>query len=149
MLGYAAGAVLQLALITTSAQPYEAAQKNMAENGKPLLVLVGADWCPGCRTMKNSVMARMESSGRLKKVNYALVNPEDDLQLAGRLMKGNAIPQLIVFSRRADGEWHREQITGAASEAAVAAMIARAEAAQAKSVPAAAVRTVSGTVGGQ
>jgi hypothetical protein len=148
MIGLAAGVVLQLAVVATGAQPYGQAQKSATENGKPLLVLVGTEWCPGCRTMKNGVMARMESGGRLRKVNYAIVNPEDNLELGSRLMRGNSVPQLIVFSKRANGEWHREQITGAASEAQVAAMIARAEAAQAKTT-AAGARPVSGIVGGQ
>jgi hypothetical protein len=45
-------------------------------------------------------------------------------------MRGSSIPQLIVFSKRPDGEWHREQLTGAANEVAVQSLISRAVAAQ-------------------
>jgi hypothetical protein len=61
-------------------------------------------------------------------------------------MRGGAIPQLIVFSKRPDGEWHREQITGSASEAQVLALIERARAAQqAKTV----MRQTSAAVAGK
>lgn len=131
MLGLSAGVVLQFALVVNGAQTYEQAQKQATESGQPLLVLVGTDWCPGCRTMKDSVLARMSSGGKLQKVNYATVNADDEGTLASHLMRGTAIPQLIVFSKKADGQWHREQITGAASEAQVAGLIERARAAQA------------------
>ena len=130
MLGLSAGVVLQFALVVGGAQTYEQAQKQAAESGQPLLVLVGTDWCPGCRTMKDNVLARMNSGGKLQKVNYAAVNADDQNELAGHLMRGSAIPQLIIFSKQADGQWHREQITGTASEAQVAALIERARAAQ-------------------
>jgi hypothetical protein len=45
-------------------------------------------------------------------------------------MSGGAIPQLIVYSHKADGSWHREQITGEASEADVRSLISRAVRAQ-------------------
>jgi thioredoxin-like negative regulator of GroEL len=123
--------MLQLCLLTAGAQTYEQAQKQATADGQPLLVLVGTDWCPGCRTMKDSVLPRMAARGRLDRVSYATVNAEDESALAGALMRGSAIPQLIVFSKRPDGEWHREQITGSASEAQVLALIDRARAAQA------------------
>jgi len=131
MLGLSAGVVLQFALAIGGAQTYEQAQKQAAESGQPLLVLVGTDWCPGCRTMKDNVLARMNSGGKLQKVNYATVNADDQNELASHLMRGSTIPQLIIFSKQADGQWHREQITGTASESQVAALIERARAAQA------------------
>lgn len=146
MLGFSAGIVLQCALTISGAQTYEQAQKQAAESGQPLLVLVGTDWCPGCRTMKDSVLARMSSGGKLQKVNYATVNAENENDLASHLMRGSAIPQLIIFSKQADGQWHREQITGTASEAQVAALIERARAAQAGKT---AVKQASAAVAGK
>ena len=97
----------------------------MEANQKPLMVLVGADWCPGCRTMKQSVLPRMEQSGRLNPVNFSVVNTDNQPDLAGRLMRGNSIPQLILFTPMPNGRWHREQITGAVSAAQVDALISR------------------------
>jgi hypothetical protein len=53
-------------------------------------------------------------------------------------MRGGTIPQLIVYSRTANG-WHREQITGATSEAAVEGLLLRAREA----------RQASGSVAGR
>jgi hypothetical protein len=46
--------------------------------------------------------------------------------LAGHLLRGSAVPQLIAFSRKPGGKWQREQITGLASDAEIQALIARA-----------------------
>lgn len=105
---------------------YEAAYRAAESNGRPIVVLVGADWCPHCQTMKNGVLARMLRSGKLSRVNYAVVNSDRERELAGKLMRGGSIPQLIVFSKKNATEWSRDQITGAAGEDTVAAMIDRA-----------------------
>lgn len=146
MSALSAGVVLQVCLLTAGAQTYEQAQKQATADGQPLLVLVGTDWCPGCRTMKDGVLPRMARGGRLEKVSYANVNAEDESELASHLMRGGAIPQLIVFSKRPDGEWHREQITGSASEAQVSALIERARAAQ---VGKTTIQPASATVAGK
>jgi thioredoxin-like negative regulator of GroEL len=125
MSGFAMSLVLQTAILTGGAQPYEEAFKSTQENNRPLLVLVGADWCPGCRVMKQSVMPRMVQAGKLQSVNFTEVNSDLNPAVAARLMRGGAIPQLIVFAKTPNG-WHREQITGATSEAGVQAMIERA-----------------------
>jgi thioredoxin-like negative regulator of GroEL len=134
MAALSAGLLLHLSVFAAGApagaQSYEQAQKQATVSGQPLLVLVGADWCPGCVTMKNSVLPQMAGRGGLKKVSYANVDADQEPELASHLMRGNGIPQLIIFSKRADGEWHREQITGTASEAQVLALIERARAAQ-------------------
>ena len=118
--------VLQAAVLAGGAQPYDAAFQQAQENNRPLLVLVGADWCPGCVTMKRNVMPRMAQNGKLRNVNFAEVNTDMDPAVASRLMRGGSIPQLIVFAKTPRG-WYREQITGATSEAGVQALIKRAE----------------------
>ena len=125
MTGLALSIVLQAALLSNGAQPYNRAFYEAEASGRPLLVLVGADWCPGCRTMKQSVLPQMAQSGRLNNVSLSIVNTDAESALASRLMRGSSIPQLIVFSKTNKG-WHREQIDGAASSVAVEAMIRRA-----------------------
>jgi thioredoxin-like negative regulator of GroEL len=126
MSGPAVSLVLQAALLVSGAQTYEQAYEDTQASGKPLVVLVGADWCPGCVTMKGSVMPRLESGGHLRQVNYAQIDTDSEQELAGQLMRGSSIPQLIVFSQGPDGRWHREQLVGASSDQAVAAAIHRA-----------------------
>ena len=53
-------------------------------------------------------------------------------KVAGGVMKGGTIPQLIVFTKNAEGKWDRQQLTGAQSEQAVEQMIDDAIARQAK-----------------
>jgi thioredoxin-like negative regulator of GroEL len=147
MSGLAMGLVLQAALLTGGADNYEAALKTAQDNGQPLVVLVGADWCPGCVTMKNSTMPAMARSGALKGVQFVTVNYDQNPNLARQLMRGNAIPQLVVFSKTDKG-WHREQITGATSTGAVTGLIQRAVAAAAPVSPKAAeTKVVSDSTG--
>ena len=129
MTGLALGLMMQTALWTAGPQSYEQAYKHAQTNGQPILVLVGADWCPGCRTMKGAVLPRMQQGGKLKGVNFALVDTDANEQLAAHLMRGNSIPQLIVFAKTTKG-WHREQITGATDEESVTQLLQRASAAQ-------------------
>jgi thioredoxin-like negative regulator of GroEL len=136
MLAVGTSLIVQLALVANSAQPYDAAYQQAEAHGQPLLVLIGADWCPGCRTMKGSVLARMERGGRLSNVSYATINTDAQSDLAGQMMRGGMIPQLIVFSRKADGQWHREQLTGTASEGQVAGLLERARRVQAQAIAA-------------
>jgi thioredoxin-like negative regulator of GroEL len=126
MWGPAVGLVVQAAWLVSGGQSYDQAYEDTQASGRPLVVLVGAEWCPGCVTMKSSVMPRMESCGHLKHVNYVQVDTDSQEQLAGQLMRGNSIPQLIVFSQGPDGKWHREQLVGATSDETVAAAITRA-----------------------
>ena len=155
MLTFASFALLPCALavapadspVSLEALSYPAAAKHAETRQQPLLVLVGADWCPGCQTMKHSVLPAMARSGDLERVSYATIDTDREPQLAGRLMRGGAIPQLIIFSRQADGAWHREQIVGAASQREVQSLIARAwQAQQAKPFAAAPSRS-SGAIG--
>jgi thioredoxin-like negative regulator of GroEL len=152
MTGLALGFMMQTVFLAAGPQTYEAAYNQAQANGQPILVLVGADWCPGCRTMKAAVLPRLQQGGRLKVVNFALVNTDQDAALAAHLMRGNSIPQLIVYAKTESG-WHREQITGATSEAAVEQLIKRATDAQAAAklakANAAQAKTAEAAAGGQ
>lgn len=117
--------LLPLSLLAADASPYQSALRDAEANNRPLVVLVGADWCPGCRTMKQSVLPSLTRRGALKNVSLATVDTDREPQLASRLMRGGTIPQLIVFSRTEDGAWRREQITGATSEANVLSLLSR------------------------
>ncbi len=130
MTGLAFGFMMQTVLLAAGPQSYDEAYKQAEVNGQPILVLVGADWCPGCRTMKSAVMPKLQTGGKLKTVNFAQVDTDESANLAAHLMRGNSIPQLIVYAKTDKG-WHREQITGATSEEAVEQLIKRASDAQA------------------
>jgi len=114
--------LLQISLVTTSSNNYDHAYKNMNETGRPLVVLVGADWCPGCRTMKQSVIPQLEKTGKLQQVAFATVNTDQQGPLAESLMSGGSIPQLIMYVKTEKG-FERKQMIGAHSAGEVEAFI--------------------------
>jgi thioredoxin-like negative regulator of GroEL len=123
--------LLQAAVVGAEGQPYTEAFKAAQASDQPLVVLVGAEWCPGCVTMKRTVLPGLIRRGKLRNVQFTTVDADDDPALARKLMRGASIPQLIVFSRSAEG-WQREQLTGPKAEAEVEALVNRAVEQQAK-----------------
>ena len=114
--------VLQLSLLSTGADTYAQAHKINAETGRPIVVLIGAEWCPGCRTMKDSVMPKLAKKGLLKKVAYAQVNTDKEGKLARNMMRGNSIPQLVMYRKTEEG-WKRSSLVGAQSADDIEAFI--------------------------
>src|SRR5205823_806276 len=100
------------------------AYKDTTQSGRPLVVLIGADWCPGCRQMKYSAIPELERKGGLDKVAFAYVNTDQQSVLAGKLMQGGSIPQLVVY-QKTDSGWKRQQLTGAHSVADIQAFLDR------------------------
>jgi len=114
--------ILSAAALGAGSQDYATAFKQTEETGRPLVILIGADWCPGCRTMKYSTLPELEKKGGLNKVAFAYVNTDQDSALAGKLMKGGSIPQLVMFRKTGEG-WTRKQLTGAQSTDRVEAFL--------------------------
>lgn len=111
MIGWSASVTVQVALLVTMADSYQEAYEQATEEGKPLLVLVGAEWCPGCRTMKRENIPALEKNGGLEQVVFTTVDSDEKPTLTGRLLRGNAIPQLVMLTQTATG-WRRARLTG-------------------------------------
>src|SRR5688572_25712599 len=122
MTGMALCVLLQTSLVGADAVPYQDAYKASQASDQPLVVLVGTDWCPGCVTMKRTILPNLLRRGKLRNVQFTMVDADSDPALARKLMRGASIPQLIVFSR-ADEGWKREQLTGPQSEGTVEATV--------------------------
>jgi thiol:disulfide interchange protein len=118
--------LLQHFVLAANPTSYHAALQEAQAEKRPLLVLVGATWCPGCQTMKQSTLPAMARRGALKSVTYTTVDYDADAATAKQLLRTGSIPQLIVFSHSADGKWHREELVGQASEVQVQSLIDRA-----------------------
>jgi len=116
--------MLHAAALTATDQTYAEARAKTSETGQPLVVLVGADWCPACQQMKNTALPQVARGGALKKVAYAVVNTDHQRDLAHKLMRGNSIPQLIMYRETPTG-WKRESLVGAQDPAAIEAFINR------------------------
>lgn len=118
--------LLQVTAGTTPDSPsYAQAYRQSQESGQPLVVLVGADWCPACVSMKYSTLTDMRRAGQMDGVIYTIVDKDTDPELAGKLMQGTTIPQLIVFARTPEG-WRRHQLTGPQSSERVGDLLTRA-----------------------
>jgi thiol-disulfide isomerase/thioredoxin len=139
---FAMAALLQISAVTTGAQTYDDAYRTTNDTGKPLVVMIGTEWCPACVQMKQSVIPQVKRNGVLKKVAFALVNSDEQGPLAQRLMRGGSIPQLIVFRKTASGGWKRNELIGAHSASEVESFI-RAESAAAEAKPATPVSKLS------
>jgi thioredoxin-like negative regulator of GroEL len=90
--------------------------------GKPMLVVVGADWCPACQTLKNGTLAQMERQGKLREVSYVSLNSDRHPDLASRLGSGSTIPQVILYEKSETG-FRRRQLTGAQGEGVIASLV--------------------------
>jgi thioredoxin-like negative regulator of GroEL len=121
--------LLQLAAANPNGQDYATAYQQTMETGRPLVVLIGADWCPGCRQMKQTAIPEVERQGGLRKVEYAYINSDHQSKLAGQLMQGASIPQLILF-RKTESGWRRQQLTGAQSPTAIQKFLSEGESAE-------------------
>src|SRR5262245_18795556 len=66
--------VLQTAVLAADPASYEEAFKDAQTRNRPLLVLIGAPWCPGCQTMKQKLLPDMTRRGHLDGVSYATID---------------------------------------------------------------------------
>lgn len=101
---------------------YAAAYQEAQESGKPLVVLVGASWCPACQSMKTSTMPAVAAHGGLSNVAFAYVNTDAQSSLATQLMEGGLIPQLVVYEKTADG-YKLSRLVGAQSAESVEGLL--------------------------
>lgn len=83
----------------------EAFEKSKNE-GKPLVVLISAKWCPHCVTMKSETVEPMKKDGSLKDAIVTIVDVDDEPELVKSLYiinektkeKITSIPQIMVFT---------------------------------------------------
>lgn len=114
---------LLVALVATSSSSlpnnsYKEAYQQHLEDGRPLVVLLGADWCPACRTMKSSYLPQAAREGVLNDVAFTVVDVDAERRLANQMMRGGSIPQLVMYYRDGD-QTRRVQLTGAHDVASI------------------------------
>jgi len=109
---------------TTSEEsiPYDAAYRKAHEEKKPLVVLVGADWCAACKTMKTETIHSMKDAGAFKEVVFTQIDKDGQPEIAQQVMQGNMLPQIVVFCEGDQG-WKRFSLTGMQSERRVRELI--------------------------
>ena len=114
--------ILQASIIAVGADDYAAAQRETTDTGRPMVILVGADWCPACQTMKNEVVPQVKRRGLLGRVAYAVVNLDRQKDLGQQLVADGPIPQFIMYRKTRDG-WKRRRLVGGQSTETVEAFI--------------------------
>ncbi len=122
MTGLSVAVILQAALLAAESEDYSEAHKLVAETGKPMVIMVGADWCPACEVMKQNVIPQVKQHGVLRKVAYAVVNLDRERELGRQLTGGGPIPQIIMYRKTSDG-WLRKKLVGSHSPETVEAFI--------------------------
>jgi thioredoxin-like negative regulator of GroEL len=124
---------LLLAVVLTSVtseqimqQNYEEAYKQSISEHKPLMVVVGAPWCPACNVLKETTIRSMAQTGELDEVSLAVVNRDEDPELAQKLTQGEGvIPQIIVYTND-QGRWKRRKLLGFQPKQPIRRLIRRA-----------------------
>lgn len=111
MLGMTATTMLHVVLLATATGEYQEAFKRADEQNMPFLVLVGADWCPGCRVMKRETMPELNQHGELERVVYTEVDTDGRPKLSRKLLRGDSIPQLVLYTP-VGKLWRRVHLTG-------------------------------------
>lgn len=116
-------ALLQASVLGAPEQDYAAAVQQSVQSGRPLLVLLGADWCPACKVMRNSTIPAVAEKGGLEAVVFTYVDVDQNPELTAQLARGSSIPQLIRFEKKA-GKWNARHMIGGNSVQKVASFIA-------------------------
>jgi thioredoxin-like negative regulator of GroEL len=93
---------------------YTEAHRVTLKSGKPLVVMVGADWCGPCQNMRRTILPRVREHGLFRKVAFAHVNVDKEKELAKELTGGGAVPQLVMYRKTKDG-WSRRKMIGSHS----------------------------------
>ena len=92
---------------------YTTAYKESVAQDKPLMVVVGAEWCQACNVLKDTTIRPMVQTGELDNVSVAVVDRDAEPELAKQLTKGEKmLPQIIVFTKDDSGQWKREKLMG-------------------------------------
>ena len=111
MISLTLATALSLLLVSANDDSYEAAHQKTMETGRPMVVLVGATWCPACREMEKDVIPEVRQRAVFKRVAFAHVDLDQERELGKDLTAGGAIPQLIVFRHNKEG-WTNERLIG-------------------------------------
>jgi thioredoxin-like negative regulator of GroEL len=103
--------VLNVIFATVGFQTCQEAYLEAKRSGKPLVVLVCADWCSPCVRMKRYVLPKVDPLLR-QRVALAVVDYDRNSRLAERVVGDRrGIPQLIMYTPREIG-WSRRLLYG-------------------------------------
>ncbi len=92
---------------------YATAYRESVAQDKPLLVVVGAPWCPACNALKQTTIQPMALTGELDDVSVVLLNRDNDPALVNQLTKGEKmLPQITMYTKGDTEKWERKRLMG-------------------------------------
>jgi len=75
---------------------FEQAYHRAKDTKRPLIVVIGATWCPSCVQLKDAVFPTLQERGDFDKVELTLIDIDRQKVLAEKLLRGrNRIPQIV------------------------------------------------------
>lgn len=97
---------------------YDQAYNNAMVDKKPLVVLIGADWCDGCRVMKHGILPKIFNKIKYRNgVHYTVVDCESEIGKS--ILNGSdTIPQVAIFVQ-SNNKWIRKTLIGTKAESEV------------------------------
>jgi hypothetical protein len=125
MNGLAMAAMLQVALLATSMNDYQTAYSQAEAGGKPLLVLVGNETSPDYCKLKQETLPELIRSGALEKLVLTEVDMAVKPNLARQMVRGDALPQLVLYTPVTKKTWRRRHIAGTPSEGEIQTFLVR------------------------
>ncbi|GAA4442877.1 thioredoxin family protein [Bremerella cremea] len=98
---------------------YDDAYHALQDEGKPLVVMVTARWCPACPATKERLLATHQA-GELGDVSLSLIDYDLDANMRGKVLKGlpQKLPAIVLYRQRAQGH-QQEHFTNTTGRSAV------------------------------
>lgn len=90
---------------------YAAAFEKAQASDRPLVVIVTATWCAPCQVMKDQTIKQVMAKDGFHDVILALVDVDEEPELAKNLTKGKGIPHVVVFEKNEE-KWKRRTLFG-------------------------------------
>ncbi len=94
---------------------------------RPLLVIVSAKWCGPCQVLKRETILPMRQARALENAVVAIVDIDEQPELAEQLMRGENLPQIILFDKGRERKiWKRFSLIGMQSKERIAELLRKA-----------------------
>ncbi len=111
-----------LSTLASGSDSYADAYRQTTETGRPMVVLVSAEWCGACKTMERDVIPKVRQQPLFRRISFARVDLDRQRTLGRKLTRGGPIPQLLMFRRTGDG-WRLSRLRGGQNVRTVEAFI--------------------------
>lgn len=103
--------MLCLLMLSFGVNDYSENYQDSIINDKPLVVVVGAEWCNSCNVLKKNIMPKILEKFSRRHFNYAEIDADENQPLARKILIGDSIPQTVIYYKY-NGEWKSKRWIG-------------------------------------